>query len=146
MLNVDIFFYEALKANDNLTELTEGRIFNTARTTEDDNEDKVPYCIIQYESGSSSGASTKDDRFAEMDSAQISIIACASSRDDLASLTDLITQACADAFADDDIYDEHDDWNFFIDDCTMSAGVVEYDPSKPCHYQTLNFECETSKR
>lgn len=145
MLNVDAFFYASLLGSDDITEVTEGRIFNPARPEIDEDEDKIPYIIIRYEGGQSESA-YKDKVLANLDSATISILVVANSREDLAELTELVSDTIEGDFESEDIYDVHDEWNFYIDSCQMSAGPVEYDSMKPCCFQQLTYQCDTSKR
>lgn len=143
MLNVDMLFHAALEANHDLMEMLGGRVFNTARPELDEQEDKLPYAIITYEGGASSG-DTKDNDLSALDSANISILLVVGDRQGLADVTELVEDSISDAFEQYDELNEKHQWRFYIDDCTPSAGPVQYDPAKPCYFQTLTYQCDTS--
>lgn len=140
MLNVDMFFSSALKTPE-ITGVVGNRIFNPAMSDKELSADRVPYLIITYDSGTSDEGE-KDSRYTPINSCNISILCCAASRDTLAILTELVNDAIAEAFLSDDIYTDKN-WSFYINNCWESAGPVQYDPLKPCCYQTLTFKCDT---
>ena len=140
MLNVDMFFSAALKTPE-ITAVVGSRIFNPAMSDKELTADRVPYLIITYDSGTSSEGD-KDSRYSPIDSCNISILCCASTRDTLATLTELVNKAIESALEDDDIYIGKN-WNFFINSCLATAGPVQFDPLKPCCYQTLTFQCDS---
>lgn len=139
-LTTDKFFYNALKDDEDIITLTEGRIFNTARPTEDENEDKIPYIIITFDSLTNDGT-TKDSWEGITDRVNISLLAVASTREALADLTTAMRatiheyyEDCQSGTVDDD--DCPDDYFF-------TAGRIDYDMLKPCYYQTMRYECST---
>lgn len=144
MLNVDTYFYECLRRS-SVKDAVDGRIFNPARPEIDEKEDKVPYIIIEYDGGSADNG-TKDDKVAELSNATIAVTCVADDREKLARLTELVNDTITDALEQDLYYDEHDEWRFYIEYCTPAALNVEMDIKKPCCYQTLTYQCETSKR
>ena len=142
MLNIDLFFHAAIESTQNLVKSLGGRIFNTARPDIDEEQDKIPYAIVTYEGGSAADDS-KDDDIAPLGSATVSILVVAADRQSLANLTQDIHEAVVSALEDEDFQDGYD-WSFEIDSCIPSAGAVQYDPSKPCYFQTLTYQCEQS--
>lgn len=145
MLNIDKFFHEALRRSADVIEVTDGRIFNPARPKIDEKQDLIPYIIITYDGGQSDMGS-KDDTLSRLSSATVSILCCAEDRQALADLTELVEGTIAHEFGTETLYDDHDEWAFYIDNASESAGPVQFDPSKPCCYQTLTYQCETTNR
>ena len=146
MLNVDLFFTAALRDSADVIEVTEGRIFDPARPLLDEEEDKIPYLIVTYDGGGSSGIS-KDNVIDDLDGATVSIIAVANDREGLADLTETVSEAIEAAFEDAetaDFYERHD-LGFYISGCTPSAGPVMMDEEKPCCYQKITYQCDTQK-
>jgi len=139
-LITDLFFYNALKADDDIMEETEGRIFNTARNEEDENEDKLPYIIITYD-GMQNDQGTKDSTGeSDIDRDTISVLCVAEDREDLADLMEMVRPCIKDAMEDQDATEQ----GFIIDDYSLTASAIECDPSRPCHFQTLTYQCETN--
>lgn len=145
MLNIDKFFHEALRRSGDVMEAVDGRIFNPARPEIDEEEDLIPYLIITYDGGQSDTGS-KDDNLSRLSSATVSILCCAEDRQALADLTELVEGTIAQEFATEGLYDDHDEWAFYIDNAMESAGPVQFDAQKPCCFQTLTYQCETSNR
>lgn len=143
MLNVDLFFVAAITGSNEIQELVRGRIFDPARPESDEEEDKVPYIIVTYDAGGSS-SSSDDDILAPLDNATVSVLCCANSRQELAVLTDSVQSVIGQELISRDLWQEHQEWSFYIDTATPSAGQVQLDPGKPCYYQTLTYVCETS--
>lgn len=133
MLNIDPWFYKVLK-DDGVAAEVQGRIFNPARPEIDEEEDKIPYIIIQP-MGETASMATKDERFAPLDTATVDILVVAESREALADLTHVTDRAIRNAV--NDLTEDSD-----IADITPSAGQVMFDPTKPCCYQTLSYQVE----
>jgi hypothetical protein len=138
-LLTDKFFYSALTQSEDVTAIVDDRIFNPARTTVDEDEDKIPYIIITFE-GLQNNADTKDDGVeGDEDRVTVNILCVHEDCDALGDMTELVRQTLC------DYWDTHRcdpltpiTWQF-------SASRVEYDPDKPCCYQTLIYQCDTNK-
>jgi len=147
-LEVDKFFIRALRKSD-AKDATEGRIFGTARTTAEEQEDKLPYIVVTFD-GLTNAAEWKDCvGDSDNDVVKIGVLCCAGDRESLATLTQVVRKAIRDQeeeILETEVFWSQVDWSFEVNDWTLSAGPVEYDPQKPCHYQTLNYEVETSAR
>lgn len=141
MLNIDLFFHAALDANASLIESLGGRVFNTARPETDEETDAIPYVIITYDGGGASDNS-KDEYIATLDTATVSVLIVATDRNALADISQQIHDTIVSALEDNTIWDSYS-WPFVIDSCVESAGAVQYDPSKPCFFQTLTYQCNT---
>lgn len=136
-LKTDKFFFNALKASRKVNRLTSGRIFNTNRATEDDRLDKVPYCVITFDSlVNDTEALTKDDIESGEDNVSVSILCVAASREKLADLTQAVRLASITRWRANNDEDAPISWTF-------SAGEVMCDIQKPCLYQTLTYNCVT---
>lgn len=140
MLNVDKFFSLALTKTGNVSEICDGRIFNPGRTTEDEDEDKIPYVIVSYEGGQGQRATDDDGRLAVLSSAQVTILCVAEDRERLATLTEEVHSTIVAAFKTLDLAEGEP---FGIEDATESAGPVMFDPTKPCCFQQLNYNVNT---
>lgn len=137
-LLTDKFFNNALNASDDIVEMVDGRIFNPARSTVDEEEDKIPYIIIMFE-GLQNMTETKDESVeGDEDNVTVSILCVSNSCDSLGEMTEAVRQQCVS-------YWESEDDEYRPIDWTLSASRVEYDPEKPCCYQTLTYQCRTNK-
>lgn len=142
-LATDKFFYRAIAHNATALTLTEARIFNTADESVDDAEDtRVPYVIITNNGGRNDTGSKDDQGESDTDIDNISVEIAATSREQLHEIAEAIRAAIKQAFSD--FGDEYSDLGFWLNDYTFSYGPVNYDAFKPCYWQTLNYECETS--
>lgn len=139
-LIVDKFFYRALKSDDAIMTMTGGRIFNTARTTEDEKRDHIPYVIIMHRGMANNGES-KDNWEGLTDTENVEILAVADNREALAALTTRIRAVVCGTLEDMDD-DDMEEWAA-PQDYAVSAGDVFYDTMKPCFYQSLRYECST---
>ena len=135
-LTTDIFFYHAIKDCDEIYDIVDGRIFNPARATADEEEDKVPYIIISFD-GLQNISESKDDVEGEEDNVQISILCVSNDRDSLGELTEIVRKQVRDYYnANIGNGEAPEDWHF-------EASQVSFDPDKPCCYQTLIYQCST---
>lgn len=133
-LATDKFFIEALSNSDVVTSAFEGRIFDTARPEIDEEEDKIPYLIVTNEGVQNITESKDDVGESDTDNVTISVLVVATDRQHLAELSQLIRTTLRNAI---EATDEE------ILDYTFSAGPVQYDGMKPCHFVTLTYQCET---
>ena len=140
-LITDSFFYNAIKDVDKILALTDGRIFNPARNEEDDEEDRIPYIIITHDGGNNQTES-KDTSSAESeyDSDNVSVLCVADDRESLAELIQIVRKTICIAADSDEAAEER---GFAITDYRLSYGPVEMDPSRPCCFQRLTYQCET---
>lgn len=138
-LIADKFFYKALKSDEDIMAMTSGRIFNTARTTEDERQDRIPYVVIMH-MGMNNDAESKESWEGEYDTETVEILVVAETREDMAVLTTLIRRAVK--TYREAVYQEGDDDDAPID-YHPSAGPLMYDPQKPCFYVTMRYECTT---
>lgn len=133
-LATDKFFIEALSNSEVVTSAFEGRIFDTARPEIDEEEDKIPYLIVTNE-GVQNVTESKDDVCeSDTDNVTISVLVVGRDRQDLADLSQCVRNCLREAITEDE--DE-------ILDYTFTAGPVQYDDMKPCHFVTLNYNCVT---
>lgn len=135
----DKFFYNALTQSEDVTAIVDDRIFNPARPTVDEDEDKIPYIIITFDD-LQNNADTKDDGVeGDEDSVTVRILCVHEDCDALGDMTELVRQTLC------DYWDKHRDEPLTPIEWQFSAGRVDYDPDKPCCYQTLTYLCVTNK-
>lgn len=132
MLTFDKNFYDALKTDEEIMQLTEGRIFNPARDERSEEEDSIPYIIISNDGGRNIDETKDFSNEGETDAVTISILCVAEDREPLANLTQKVRNVIREASSG---WDRLQDYN-------ISSGPVEMDPYKPCNYQTLTYQCE----
>lgn len=132
MLTFDKHFYESLSQDAYIKALTDGRIFNPARPVIDEEDDKIPYIIITNDGGSNQEESKDCELEGTRDNVTISVLCVASDRKKLADLIQKVR---------DVIRISAEDWPRLLQ-YSLSAGSVQFDPSKPCQYQTLTYQCE----
>ena len=131
-LSIDKWFYDVLRDSDVYTK-TMSRIFNTARCSADEDEDKVPYVIITHEGLKNSGFS-KDGVEGEDDNVPVGVLVVANTREELASIAQSARLAVRLAVCEMLLHGGGMDYTF-------SAGKVQYDQMKPCYWQDLRWEC-----
>jgi len=142
-LSTDKFFYRALKADTAIMKAIGGRIFNPARTTADEKEDRIPYITITLDEVDNQ-SETKDDVEGMTDQVVITILCVAKDREALADMTEAVRKQCREYLYAMEESDEDGaeltplDWHF-------RASGVEYDKDKPCVYQALYYECDTNR-
>lgn len=137
-LTTDSFFFIALSK---MQHEVDGRIYTTARTAEDEREDKVPYIIVTHD-GLENLCDSKDDVEGHCDRVTIGVTIVAEHREALASLAQHARNSvrrCYWAAVEDE---EHEAHNACPSDYTLTTSGVEYDPDKPCYSQTIYYECE----
>lgn len=132
------FFLHAVKDSEEVTAIVDDRIYLPARPTVDENADTIPYMIVMP-SNVTNNADTKDDGVeGDEDTANVSILCVARSHDELMDLCESVREACASAWEVGEDPQTPVEWNF-------SATDELYDPSKPCNYLTLNYQCITER-
>lgn len=140
-LKTDLFFARACRRQ-SIIDTTHNRIFNTGRDEISEEEDKIPYIIITND-GTRNDVESKDDKpESEYDSDTVSVLVVSDTRSHLAELVEEVRTSVCDDVADMD-EEMGRNFGFIIQDYTFTAGPVEYDPSKPCFFQTLTYNCET---
>ena len=169
-LQTDRIFIYALNANTELTELlgakaatpttgeVKARIFTTAiprayypnveAFVEPVDNCPLPYVIVTFD-GLTNEGHTKDDTYdGGEDKVQVSVEVAAESREDVATITEMVRQTMNDFVRN---YEppvppsEEEDltplipcgWDF-------TAGPVSYDMNKPCYWQSLVYQCDTN--
>lgn len=140
MLNIDLFFHKALAECADLVEVTDGRIYNTARPDKDESEDRLPYIIVTFD-GATAGEDTKDEVCAQLEHGTVSVLCVCETRADLANLTEMVYEAIAEEL--EEFEWDASQFDFCIFGCTPNASAVQYDPDKPCYFQKLTYNCDT---
>lgn len=132
------FFSRALTASEDVTTIVGDRIFLPARPTIDEQEDTIPYIIIEP-GGTTNISRTKDDSVeGQEDSVSVSILCVAESHDRLMDLCEAVRDCCIEAWeagANDPLTPV--EWQF-------SASEEIYDPVKPCNFIRLIYQCTTN--
>ena len=141
MLDIGKFFYRSLISDEDIKAATDGRIYPTARTMEEEKADRIPYIII-ISGQSQNNLQTKDEFFEgqeDNDSVELTIVAA--TQDALVTLAQQVrNRLVADArlrLHQDDLSGKIDDWHF-------ASSRIEYDPLKPCHFISFTYNCETT--
>ena len=144
-LITDKVFYNALRSNASLMAQVGGRIESTSIPVPDDEfvNTPVPYIIITFD-GLQNDGFTKDNDFEGItDKVQVSIEVAAQSRDELGQIMTDIRQTVIEYFEDTEGH-AWDDYEYVPQNYTFSASPVGYNPEKPCYYQTLTYNCDTT--
>ena len=140
MLDTDSFLVSAIKADSRLNGAIDGNIFPTAVPVPDEELKNVPlpYVIVTYD-GMTQDTDTKDQSGYESDSdintCRVEVVA--ESRESLAELISDARRAIR-KFFEEGVGD-----GLSVEDYTVSAGRVDYDPLKPCYYQDLTYQIIT---
>lgn len=110
-----------------------GRMFYVARKTADEQQDRIPYLIVLPQGITTEG---NKDRFDITQIDTVDILCVAADGEQLAALTELVHLTFQNNIVGDDTY--------FVEDYTFSASAVQYDPDKPCFFQTLTYRITTT--
>lgn len=145
-LLTDIIFVKALRSSSSLiSQLPAGDIYNTAITAPDEDLDNapLPYVIVTFDDLQTISETKDDDYDSDEDLVHIGITVAAKTREQLGTLMPLIRSAIAGYFRDN--YGSSADADFVLipESTTMSASAIQYDPLKPCFWQTLTYACDT---
>ena len=144
-LITDKVFYNALRSNAALMAQVGGRIESTSIPVPDEQLDNepVPFIIITFD-GLQNDGYTKDNSFeGDTDRVTVSIEVAAQSRDELGQIMSDIRQTVINYFEDTEGH-AWDDYEYVPTNYTFTAGKVSYDSMKPCYYQTLTYNCDTT--
>ena len=144
-LITDKVFYNALRSNAELMATVDGRIESTSIPVPDDQflDTPVPYIIITFDGLQNEGYS-KDNSFEGCeDKVQVSIEVAADTRDALGDIMQTI-RATIIAYFEDTEGHAWDDYEYVPTNYTFTASAVGYDSMKPCYYQTLTYNCDTT--
>lgn len=143
-LITDKVFYNALRSNASLMEQVGGRIESTSIPVPDDQllNEPVPYIIITFDGLHNEGF-TKDNNFeGDTDKVVVGIDVTANNRDELGDLVETIRQTVIEYF--ENVTKGDADWPLIPTNYTFSASAIGYEPMKPCYYQTLTYNCDTT--
>jgi hypothetical protein len=144
-LITDKVFYNALRSNTALMEQVGGRIESTSIPVPDEEFENVPvpYIIITFD-GLQNDGFTKDNNFeGDTDHVQVGIEVAADTRDELGDIMQAIRETVVAYFEDTEGH-AWDDYDYVPVNYTFTASLVGYDSTKPCYYQTLNYNCDTN--
>ena len=148
-LATDSIFTTALQSNSDLMAtlgyvaptLTDkgkpARLYGTAIPLPDEDADNVPvpYVIVTFD-GLNNDAGTKDDRYeSEYDRVNIGIEVVGKTLKDLHDLTQMVRDTILTYFRATETA---------VEDYTFTADAIQYDSLKPCYWQTLRYQCDTT--
>lgn len=137
-LSTDSLFIAAISADSEVMEAIGGRLYSTAIPLPDEAADNVPlpYVIVTFD-GMTNDTTTKDDLYeSDCDTVTVSVIVASESR---SALADLMTRLRG--IIHDYLVAHQDDGNESMDDYNLTATSVDYDPFRPCYWQTLRYQC-----
>lgn len=148
-LITDKVFYQALLSNQSLVSQVGGRIESTSIPVPDDQllNEPVPFIIITYD-GMQNDGFTKDNSYeGDTDHVQISIEVTAENREQLGDLMQAVRTTVVSFFdgytppADPKAEDLSE---LIPTHYALTASGIVYDPDKPCYYQALMYNCDTT--
>ena len=144
-LITDKVFYNALRSNAALMEQVGGRIESTSIPVPDEQLDNVPvpYVIITFDGLQNDGFTKDNDFEGNTDHVQVGIEVAADTRDELGDIMQTIRDTVVAYFEDTEGH-AWDDYQYVPVNYTFTASPVGYDSEKPCYYQTLNYNCDTT--
>lgn len=137
-LGTDSIFIAALASDNLISAQTGGRNYGTSIALPDSGLDNVPlpYMIVTFDGLVNSERTKDDDYESDVDDVTIGIEVTAKT---LAQLHDLTQQvrSVVRAYIGSNAAEK-------IADYTFSAQAIQYDPIKPCYWQTLVYQCEVN--
>ena len=88
---------------------------------------------------------TKDDDYeADTDQVQIGIEIAAETRPQLGELARSVRKTLREYFREHQGDDSDEDYQLIPEDMTLTAQPVQYDSLKPCYWQQLQYQCDTT--
>ena len=146
-LITDAIFVKALRSNaDLIAALPAGDVYNTAIALPDEDADnaEVPYIIVSFDGLNNQDATKDDDYEADTDIVQIGIEIAAKTRPQLGELARSVRKTLREYFREHQGDDSDEDFALIPEDMTLQAGGVQYDSLKPCYWQQLQYQCDTT--
>lgn len=144
-LDLDSLFIKHLQKDTAIGAIVDDRIYDTSIELPDSELDNVPlpYIIVSLD-GVRNGDSGKDfEAEGDEDLVDISIDVVASTREQLADLAQLVRTCIFAEVGHPDV--SWSDFNEYPTQYDFNASAIQYDPTKPCYWQTLSYHC-TVKR
>ena len=143
-LSTDIFFVKALQDTPSVNDAVGGRIFNPARSTVDEEEDRLPYIIVNFDKLTNEESTKDNANEGDTDIVDVSITICAEDRVSLATLAKNVRDAINDYFNNLDAaeafnLDAPNWWRF-------STDAVYYEEGRPCVYTKFYYSCDTNSK
>ncbi len=148
-LITDKVFYRALKSNAELVGAVGNRIENTYIPVPDEDylNEPLPFIIVTYDGMQNEGL-TKDNSYeGDTDRVQIGIDVAAENRDELGMLTNMVRETIIQFFENYEAPTdptEEDLSPLIPEDYQIRASAVGYNSVRPCYYQTLSYNCDTT--
>lgn len=133
----DIAIVKALELSEAIQQLTDGRVFNTARPEMDEQEDKIPYIVVNYQ-GMENEVDNKDMYEGCEDDEKVEVLCVARDRVQLANLMNEARKACRSFLNSKECYDE-----FRTASYQVRASQIMRDVTVPCDYQQLIYSIST---
>jgi hypothetical protein len=133
---LDEIFLDALKADESIMQLTEGRIYSTCVDIPpmDDDNTPLPYIIIT-DDPYNNDLGTKDDMWeGNIDKVQSSVLISAISPEAIKHLRMLIRKAIRKHVISNDL-------GYLYLSSSSNDGIA-WDWQKPCYYDTLHYSCD----
>ena len=138
MMTIDEIIYEALKADEQLTTATNGRVMSTCIEVPPTDADNTPLpYIIVTDDGFQNQDTTKDYLWEGVeDSVQASIEISAESPKEVKRIADLCRKAVTDYILE--LSNQGEDIPYLA---SVSGNGVAWDWTKPCYYTTIKYNC-----
>lgn len=142
-LVTDKFFAKALSSDEDVQAAVEGRIFNTVDDEIDPDSAAIPSIFI-INNGTQNDQGTKDESYeSETDRDNIMLGISARTREELGNIATLVRKVIKET-ALDTTSSEWEALGFVLEDYNFNASSVTWDAMKPCYWQELNYQCETT--
>lgn len=140
-LKVAKAFIGAIRNNEQLirllgakgTPLSGARLFSVYYPEVDKGTDKLPYIVIMPQGINTTGSK---DEYEQGDAATVDVLIAGNDNfDQFVDIAQMVRDTIEEGLEGDN--------DFTIDDYTFSAGPVQFDPDKPCYFQTLTYIVNT---
>ena len=145
-LSTDIIFMKALRSNAHLMgRLPAGNVYDTAIQLPDRDAANAPapYIIVSYDGMTNDDTNKDNDYEGDTDRVKIGIEVAARTSDELSEIMEEVRATIRDYFIEHNNEDD-DDYELIPMSTVPSAGRKMYDPDKPCLWQVLTYQCETT--
>lgn len=144
-LQTDLIFIRALRERKAIMTATGGRIYGTAIPLPDADADKVavPYVVVMFD-GLANDPETKDEGFeGEEDTVTVRVLFTGRTNEEIHALSEAIRGAVRNFF--EGVAEDDAEYGLVPESYVMKADRIEYDPQKPCYFQSLVYECVTKR-
>lgn len=137
-MQTDSAFVRAIASSKALMDTIGGRVYGTAVPLPDQELDNVPlpYAVVTFDGLANDTGSKDSGMEGEEDNVTVSVELAAKTLDGLHALASATRTAIREYMEDVSVADDDRPTDY-----ALSAGPIQYDPSKPCYWMRMTYRC-----